>query len=80
MIDASLQTDLLTTVSALPPTKQNAVLQFAKSLTSSTTTTLPPGTSGSELIQFMGRWSAAEADLIQKAVEEDFERIDPREW
>jgi hypothetical protein len=81
MIDSTLQADLLTTISALPEPKQIAVLQFAKALTSpSAPSVLPPGTPGSELLKFKGRWSAEEADLITKAIEEEFEQVDPRDW
>jgi hypothetical protein len=81
MIDATLQSDLLTTISALPESKQFAVLQFAKALTSpATPSVLPPGTPGSELLSFMGPWSPEEADSVRNAIDDEFEQVDPRDW
>jgi hypothetical protein len=81
MIDATLQSDLLTTISGLPEPKQLAVLHFAKALTvPSAPSTLPPGTPGSELLSMLGRWSTNDADVIQNAIELEFEQVDPRDW
>ena len=79
MVASSFQTELLTVLNGMPSSKQYQVLDFARFLRSSQSA-LPPGTPGVDLLRFAGRWTEEEGKAIEQAIEEEFERIDPREW
>jgi hypothetical protein len=74
----ALREQLLDEFDKLPPEKQQQVLQFTRSLSS----TLPPGTPGEVLIELAHELNFSSDDLAQMeaAIEEDCERIDWDEW
>ena len=41
---------------------------------------LPRGTRGTELLSFVGVLDEAEARRMEEAIEEECERVDPRDW
>lgn len=60
----------------LPVEMQRRVLDFALALVA----TEPKGVPGANLLRFAGTISKEDLDLMEKAIEEDCERIDENEW
>ena len=63
-------------VRALAPELQHRVLEFAKSLAASE----PRGLSGCQLLQFAGKLTTEDAQLMRDAIEKGCEKIDSHEW
>lgn len=76
MVDNSLRDELLKEVDQLPPALQRRVLDYARAMADST----PQGTPGTELLQFAGIMSPAEADEFLRVIEEGCEQVDPNGW
>ena len=76
MVDKTIQTELLARLAQLPEEKQRRVLDVAHALGGST----PRGVPGSQLLQFAGTMTKAEAKEMLTAIEEDCEQVDPNEW
>ncbi len=62
-------------MATLPETKQKQVLEFVEKLTVS----VPRGVAGKELLRFAGAIPAGDVALMEKAIEEDCERVDTNE-
>ncbi len=67
---------ILEQVQELPEDLQYQVLSFIQSLK----TTPPKGVPGEDILKFAGMIPPEELDAIEKAIEEDCERIDVNEW
>jgi hypothetical protein len=76
MLDSSLREESLKVLDRLSSAMQRRVLDFARTLRES----MLRGTPGRELLRFAGTMTPAEADEFLRGIEEDCERIDPREW
>jgi hypothetical protein len=63
-------------VRALSPEFQNRVLEFARALAVSE----PRGLSGRQLLQFAGKLTLEDAQLMRDAIEKGCENIDSHEW
>ncbi len=63
-------------VEALPEEQQFQVLSYIQSLK----TAPPEGVPGRSLLRFAGIIPAEDVDAMEKAIEEDCERIDIHEW
>ena len=70
-----ITTKIVDELIALPLDKQNEVLAFARSLRIQSV-----GVKGSSLLKFAGDIPVTDLTQMQKAIEEDCERIDPDEW
>jgi hypothetical protein len=68
--------EILKEIDRLPPELQQRVLEFVRTLHSSFT----EGTPGKELLRFAGILTPEEADLMERAIKEDCEQVDPGEW
>jgi hypothetical protein len=62
-------------VETLPPHRQQQVLRFATSLSTST----PFGENGSNLLQFSSSPDPLSAQQMSEAIEEECERVDARD-
>jgi hypothetical protein len=76
MTTISLTQQIADEVAKLPPQDQERVLAFAQALGS----TQPQGVPGATWSQFAGSISKEDLDLMEKAIEEECERVDPNEW
>lgn len=72
----SLKEELIKQVESLPPRLQRQVLNFARALGASR----PKGLPASESLRLAGIISKEDMEAIEKAIEEDCERVDPNEW
>ncbi len=68
--------EIVEKVETLSESKQKQVLQFVQKLK----TTTPRGVRGKELLRFAGAISPDDVALMEQAIEEDCERVDPNEW
>ena len=78
--DPAIQNELLSYMGQLPVDAQARVVDFARTLTDPSNVPLRRGTPGKELLRIVGTISAEDLALMQQAIEEDCERIDPSEW
>jgi hypothetical protein len=76
MAASPVKPELLNQLSLLDVEQQQRVLEFARSLTSGT----PRGVPGKDLLRFGGTIDAEDLKLMEQAIEEDCERIDPDDW
>ena len=74
MVDSSIQNELFTALDQLPTSKQNEVLNFARSLVKR------HGVRGESLLRFAGSIDDKELDLISLAIEEECEKVDSNDW
>jgi hypothetical protein len=63
-------------VRALAPELQHRVLEFARALAVSE----PRGLPGQQLLQFAGKLTPEDAQLMRDAIEKGCEKIDSHEW
>lgn len=75
MGEPSIKDDLYREIASLDESDRERVLEFARSLGSST-----PGTSGSDLLAFSGRISEADMAEIEAAIEQGCEKVNPGAW
>jgi hypothetical protein len=68
--------EILKEIDRLPPELQQRVLEFARTLNPS----LPDGMSGKELLRFAGILTPEEAELMERAIKDGCEQVDPGEW
>jgi hypothetical protein len=73
-VQASLQKELLDQLDKLSPQKQRRVLEFARSLSR------PRGMTVDQLYAFAGSISPEDLKLMEEAIEEGCEQIEPDEW
>ncbi|MFO0896084.1 MAG: hypothetical protein U0836_01540 [Pirellulales bacterium] len=78
MIDSNLREQLLTKFDVLPVDQQRRVLDFALSLPHAGVEP-PEGTSGQDLVRFVGLVSAEDAAEMMRAIEDAFEQVEPDE-
>ncbi|MCL6447060.1 MAG: hypothetical protein K6U04_02740 [Armatimonadetes bacterium] len=71
-----IRQEILKEIDCLPPHIQKRVLDFARILRS----TLYEGVPGRDLLRFAGSISPAEGELMNRAIEEACEQVDPGEW
>ncbi|MGQ9824092.1 MAG: hypothetical protein ACUVSK_03700 [Desulfotomaculales bacterium] len=71
-----IKQEILKEIDCLPLHIQKRVLDFARTLKS----TLYEGVPGRELLRFAGSISPEEGELINRAIEEACEQVDPGEW
>lgn len=76
MSTTSIQEQIAERVAKLPPEDQKRVLAFVDSLPGNQLHGVP----GANWKPFIGSISAEDLDLMEKAIEEECERIDPNEW
>ncbi len=76
MIETVLQTELLKQLAQLPVSKQQQVLDYARSLAVAPSQEAPV----KGILRLAGCMTREEADEMLRAIEEDCERIDPDEW
>lgn len=76
MIDSTLKHQLLEELDRLSPEQVARVYQYAHALASP----LPRGASVEDLERLAGSIDDASARQMTAAIEEAFERVDPREW
>ena len=73
MTTQSVKDNLITQIDKLPHDLQVRVLDIIKALT-------PKGVEGKSLLRFEGSISADDLQLMSKAIEEGFEKVDINEW
>ena len=78
MTSATISLQLTDRMKSLPLASQQKVLDYAKSIASGST--LGPGTPGKDLLRFAGTISKEDLALMEQAIEEDCEQIDPNGW
>jgi len=76
MSTKSIDEQIAERVAKLAPDDKNKVLDFVEALTSSQSHGVP----GASWRQFIGSISQDDLDLMEKAIEEDCERVDPNAW
>jgi hypothetical protein len=76
MIDTAIQSELLREVAQLPPTLQQRVVEYARTLVQSRLR----GTPGTELLRFAGTLDPDDARIMMEAIEEGCEQVDKDEW
>lgn len=75
-MNTSIIEQVVEQLSAMPPSLQEKVLQFAYGLGQPR----PQGTPGQALIRFAGSIPSDDLSLIQAAIEQDCEQVDQDEW
>jgi hypothetical protein len=73
---SQLKNEVLQVMNQLPEDRQRQVLNFARSLVSST----PKGVAGKDLLRFAGILTEQEAQSLSQAIAEGCEQVDLREW
>ncbi len=76
MTDLNLTQKIIDQLDHLPLVLQRKVLDFAQALS----LTQPKGISGRDLLSFAGCIEKEDLKLIEQAVKDHCERIDPDEW
>jgi hypothetical protein len=76
MAASSVKQEILDQLSLLDVEQQQRLLDYARSLTARTLRGVP----GKDLLRFGGTIDAEDLKLMERAIEEDCERIDPNEW
>ncbi len=71
-----IKQEILKELDRLSPELQRQVLDFTRALGSSASEGVP----GKELLRFAGILTPEEAELMERAIEEGCERVDPGEW
>jgi len=71
-----IRQEILKELDRLSPDLQQQVLDFTRMLGSSASEGVP----GKELLRFTGILTPEEAELMERAIEEGCERVDPVEW
>lgn len=75
-MNASVIDQVVEQLSGMPQSLQWRVLKFARTLSSSQI----QGVSGQQLLQFAGATSSDELQLMQAAIQQGCEQVDPNEW
>jgi hypothetical protein len=71
-----IKQEILKELDRLSPELQRQVLDFVRALSPS----VPEGVPGKELLRFAGILTPEEAELMEQAIEEGCERVEPGEW
>ena len=71
-----IRQEILKEIDCLPLHIQKRVLDFTRTLKS----TLCEGVPGKDLLRFAGSISLKEGELMNRAIEEACEQVDPGEW
>lgn len=76
MIDTTVQKQLREQLEHLPAAQQQQVLEFARSLVKAKDRGVP----GRDLLKFAGAIEAEDITIIEKAIHEGCEKVNPDEW
>ena len=76
MVDTQVQTEVLQILAELSLPTQYRALEYLRGLKSS----LPPGSTGKELLKHAGRISTEDGLEMERIIEEECERINPDDW
>ena len=78
--DQTIQSELLSYLGQLPADDQARVVDFARTLAGSAQSPPLRGTPGKELLRIVGMIPPEDLEVMQRAIEEECERIEPSEW
>jgi hypothetical protein len=76
MMDPTLETEIQEQLSQLPLEQQRQVLEFARALVAARVRGVP----GQALLRFAGLVEPDDLALMQQAIEDDCEQVQPNEW
>ncbi len=76
MVDPSLQKEIFEQLGRLPVDQQRRVLDFVHTLLSGEAV----GASGKEILRFAGMFDMADLREMERAIQEECERVDLNEW
>jgi hypothetical protein len=75
-MDTSILNEVVKQLRVMPPSLQQQVLDFARTLTVSVVQGVP----GSRLLHFAGTIQANDLELMRQALEQDCEQVDLNQW
>ena len=76
MLNPSIEREIITQLSKLSPEEQQQVLHFVRTLI----TSKPFGIPGKDLLRFAGAIESSDLQIMEQAIEEGCEKVNPNEW